>query len=303
MSKFLRAFPLLAASIPVMILLGASPSAAAGTVTIRKAVFSDHQFFWPRLEGMAGDAKPTEKAGESAAQKGARKAESGKQTAGKTASKAANDSKTIPVVPPIDIAVLPIRISDYSESMPCDSCHRLSANGMEFFLENWLKDRMHDRFPARRVELIAPNQPLLETKMDLMAYLDSIPLPWGKWLSDSGEQVIYRPHDRFTTAAARKRMDKLGGMLGASYLLLPARAMVRVTPRSTTTHRGGLEWEFDLAFWNVAEGRPEWVMEYAENDPDMDLDESLEARLDKGLIKVWDSMPERLEALWKAEPR
>jgi hypothetical protein len=299
MSKILRAIPLLATLIPGTILLGASPSAAAASVTIRKAVFSDHQFFWPRLEGMAGVAKPPEKAGETAPQKDARNTGPGKQGTGKPADKAA----AIPVVPPIDIAVLPIRIADYSESMPCDSCHRLSANGMEFFLENWLKDRMHDRFPARRVELIAPNQPLLETKMDLMAYLDSIALPWGKWLSDSGEQAIYRPHDRYTPAAVRKRMDKLGGMLGASYLLLPARARVRVTPRSTTTHRGGLEWRFDLAFWNVAEGRPEWVMEYAENDPDMDLDESLEGRMDKGLIKVWDSMPEQLEVLWKAEPR
>jgi hypothetical protein len=294
MPKILCALPFLAALLQPSMPFAASASApsapaASASVTIQKAVFSDHQFFWPRLEGKAGDAASPKRAGKASA-----KPETGKCATGKAAASA---------VPSLDIAVLPIRIGDYSESMPCDSCHRLSANGMEFFLENWLKDRMQARFPARKVELIAPNQPLLETRLDLMAYLDSIALPWGKWLSDSGEQVIYRPHDRFTPSAARKRMDRLGGMLGASYLLLPARAAVRVTPHSSTSHRGGLEWKFDLVFWNVAEGRPEWAMEYAENDPEMDLDDSLDGRLDKGLGKVWDSLPDGLEALWKAEPR
>ncbi len=93
------------------------------------AVFSDRQSFWP---GLAGPSKAATKA----------------------ASKAQPAAK-------VNLAVLPVTLKEYKESLPCDSCHRLSANGMEFFLENWLKDRLHDRFPAWSVELIAPSQPLL----------------------------------------------------------------------------------------------------------------------------------------------
>ncbi len=253
---------------------GVSLPQASESVVIRKAVFSDRQLFWPELAGKA--AKP----------KADRSSKADQRPTSSTR-----------------IAVLPVHVGDYRESLPCDSCHRLSANGMEFFLENYFKDRMHDRFPKQEVELIAPNQPLLESRLNLMAYLDSLRLPWDLWLADSGQEVVYRPHDRFTRPADRKRLDKLGGLLGASYLLIPAQVHVKVTPRSSTTHNGGLDWSFHLVLWNVAAGSPEWALQYAEQAESMDLDESLENRLDKGLGKAWDALPSELTSLWNAEPR
>jgi hypothetical protein len=255
----------------------------AASVQIRKAVFSDQQLFWPEL---AGKGKPP--AGKPSAPTPAR--------ANKVSPKALG-------TPFVRLGVLPIRIRDYSESLPCDSCHRLSANGMEFFLENYLKDRMEARFPGNKVELIAPNLPLVEKKLDLLAYLDSLQLPWDKWLADSGQEVVYRPRDRFTRAADRKRLDKLGGLLGMTHLLLPSRVQVHVTPKSSVTHSGGLAWTFSLVLWNVAEGSPEWALQYTEDDPSMDLDESLEGRLDTHLAPAWNGLPAELTALWGAEPR
>jgi hypothetical protein len=243
-------------------------------IAVRKAVFSDHQLFWPGLEGKGRPAMPAKP---------------------KPAKGAA--------VAPIKIAVLPVAVKDWSESIPCDSCHRLSANGMEFFLENWCKDRMQARFPDHPVELIAPSAPLVEKKLNLMPYLDSLALPWDKWLGDSGEAVVYRPRDRFTSSEARKRLDRLGGLLGASHLLWPSRVKVRLTPTASNMHTGGLAWSFDLVLWNVAAGRPEWAMHFEERSLLTDLDAPMEGRLDKALGAAWDGMPAELAALWASEPR
>jgi hypothetical protein len=240
------------------------------------AVFSDRQSFWP---GLAGHAKPAVKAPPAS-----HKARGGE-------------------APSVRLAILPITLKDYKESLPCDSCHRLSANGMEFFLENWLKDRLHDRFPAWSVELVAPSQPLLEGKMDLLRYQDSLAFPWEGWFPDSAESLVYRPKDRFTAAGTRKRMDKLGGLLGASHLILPCRMRVSVTPKSSITHEGGLDWGFSLVLWNVAAGAPEWALDYRSRETGMNLDESLEGRLDKALGGAWNDLPRGLTSLWDAEPR
>lgn len=237
------------------------------------AVFSDRQSFWPGLAGHAGHANTA-----------APKAQGGEE-------------------PSVRLAILPVTLKDYKESLPCDSCHRLSANGMEFFLENWLKDRLHDRFPAWSVELIAPSQPLLEGKMDLIRYQDSLAFPWARWFPDSSVSLVYRPKDRFTAAATRKRMDRLGGLLGASHLILPCRMRVSVTPKSSITHEGGLDWGFSLVLWNVAAGAPEWALDYRSRETGMNLDESLEGRLDKALGGAWNDLPRDLAALWEAEPR
>lgn len=251
-----------------------APAAVRAGMSVRKAVFSDHQLFWPGLEGK-GRPAPASKA--------------------KPAAKAA-------AVAPGKIAVLPVSVKDWSESVPCDSCHRLSANGVEFALENWCKDRMQSRFPSRPVELIAPSAPLVEKRLDLMAYLDSLSLPWDNWLSDSDGAVIYRPRDRFTSKEARKRLDRLGGLLGASHLLWPTRVKVRLTPTASNMHTGGLAWSFDLVLWNVAAGAPEWAMHFEEQSALTDLDEAMEGRLDKALGAAWDGMPAELTALWASEP-
>jgi hypothetical protein len=249
-------------------------------VNVRKAVFSDRQLFWPSL---AGHGRPSPVATPT----GARPATKG--------TKAGQGE-------PMRLAVLPIDLKDYSETLPCDSCHRLSANGMEFYLENYLLQRMQARFPGQHVELVAPSDPLVAKRLDLMAYLDSLRLPWDKWLADPGEAVIYRPRDPFTDPVMRRRMDKLGGILGATHLLLPARVHVKVKPVASGLHAGGLEWGFYLVLWNVAKGSPEWSLDYEESESAMDLDASLDGRLDKALGAVFAKLPEELLALWGAEP-
>ena len=244
------------------------------TFQIRKAIFSDRQFFWPDLQApekpSSGDRAPLPASGLQSARLG----------------------------------VLPIRIRDYRETIPCDSCHRLSANGMEFYLENYLKDKLAGRFPKAKVELIAPHFQLIENqKLDLLAYLDSLSLPWGQWFPDSGETLVYRPRDRMVSPADRKRLDRLGGLLNQDYLLFPMKIDIHVTPFMSNGHTGGLAWEFGLVFWNVAKGRPEWAFLYAGKAAMMDLDKSLDTHLDKALGAAWDGLPSELNALWRSEPR
>jgi hypothetical protein len=258
-------------------------------VSVRKAVFSDRQLFWPSL---AGHGRP---AAEAPADRHAARAQKAKGDGPGKTGKAGQSE-------PMRLAVLPIDLKDYSESLQCDSCHRLSANGMEFYLENYLRQRMEARFPGQHVELVAPSDPLVAKRIDLLPYLDSLRLPWDKWLPDPGDAVIYRPRDRFTDAATRRRMDKLGGILGATHLLLPARVHVKVKPLGSNMHTGGLDWGCFLLLWNVAEGRPEWVLDYEESESTVDLDESLDGRLDKALGTVFEKIPAELQELWAAEP-
>lgn len=263
---------------------------ASAEVDVQMAVFSDRQLFWPALAGKGYPASPPAPAGRRPASSPGAKVE----PAGKGMKAGQSDITRL--------AVLPIDLKDYSETLPCDSCHRLSANGMEFFFENYLRQRMEARFPGQHVELVAPSDPLVAKRLDLMAYLDSLRFPWEKWLSDPGEAVIYRPRDRFTDPVMRRRMDKLGGILGATHLLLPARMHVKVKPLASNLHAGGLDWGCFLVLWNVAEGRPEWAMRYEESESAVDLDESLEGRLDKALGGALEKIPGELRDLWAAEP-
>ncbi len=271
------------------------------TYHVRQAVFSDHQFFWPGLAEPVG--KPAqEKLG--ALDKGIGNSREEFDKSGKSGKGRAGSDAV-----PVRLGVLPLRIVDYRESIPCDSCHRLSANAMEFYLENYLKDKLAGRFPTAKVELIAPHFALLQNRiMDLMAMLDSLDLPWARWFDDSAaraepEAVIYRPRDRMTSAATRKKLDHLGGILNQNYLLLPTKVDIRVTPLMSNTHTGGFDWKFGLVFWNVAQGRPEWALEYSGKASLMDLDKSLDTHLDKALGAAWDGLPGELAALRNSEPR
>ena len=163
--------------------------------------------------------------------------------------------------------MLPIRVAAeaWKESIPCDSCHRLSPNGLEFFLENYLAERLRRRFPKQGVELAAPHDPLLKAgQLRLLDYQDSLRLPWDQWFDGYSQGLIYRPRDRMISAEDIRRLDRLGGRLGATHLLLPAKVWMKINPVASNTHTGDMEWGFHLLFWNVAEGRAEWVMALAE---------------------------------------
>lgn len=262
---------------------------------VHSAVFSSSQAFWPQLS-------PPEKAASV-------RAAPGKPAAGKSATGKGRGRKSkqdaLKQAQLLHLAVLPIRIreSDWKESRPCDSCHRLSANGMEFFLENYFKDRLAQRFPKATVELVAPHLPLIETgKLDLMAFQDSLDLPWARWFDGYAQPVIYRPRESMTGEATRKRLDRLGGLLGATHLLLPAKVWFKIDPVASNVHLGALEWGFHLVFWNVATGRAEWAQAFSESAKAVDLDAPLEGRLDRSVVSSWDRMPADLMTVWKSEP-
>ena len=204
----------------------------------------------------------------------------------------------------VHIGVLPVQMAEYKETLVCDSCHRLSANGMEFFLENYLAGLMRSRFPKAEVELVAPHASLLQGgRINLLSQLDSLDFPWDKWFDGYSQDLIYRPRDRMTSARIRRRLDRLGGTLGATHLLIPARFRALVSPQRSDGHKGGIEWGFNLVFWNVVEGRPEWALAFSEKLADTDLDAPLEPHLDKALQPAWERLPEDLQALLQAEPR
>lgn len=209
----------------------------------------------------------------------------------------------------IKIGVLPIQIQKYSESIPCDSCHRLSANGMEFYFENYLKDKLADRFKSVKVELIAPHFNLVENrKIDLLKYLTRLNFPWPVWFGTEGDSlerppVIFRERDRWLSSGVKKQIDSLGGLLNQEYLLIPTQIQIHVLPVMSNGHTGILEWKFSLVFWNVGEGRPEWALKYSGKSSLGDLDQSLDSHLDKALGAAWDGVPKQLEQIWKAEPR
>lgn len=251
------------------------------TYQVRLAIFSDQQFFWPGLTALQKTHPSSENASKLSLQE--------------------NDS--VSKVFSAKLGVLPLEIKSYQESIPCDSCHRLSANGMEFYLENYLKDKLSNRFPKSQVDLVAPHFELLKKgKLDLMAILDSLTLPWSQWFPDSNENLIYRPRDRMLSSDIRKCLDQLGGRLNQDYLLLPTHVDIAITPLFSNTHTGGFSWTFGLVFWNVRQGRVEWALLYNGKARMMDLDQSLDAHLDKALGAAWDGLPAALNRLLSQEP-
>ena len=285
----------------------ASAEEAPPVFQVHSAVFSTSQVFWPTLAALGKNASV---AGKSAGVPVEPSAVPGKGPGRKSKKGASRSLATRNDVPlkdgQVHLAVLPIRIkdSDWQETKPCDSCHRLSANGMEFFLENYFKDKLSQRFPKATVELVAPHLPLMETaKIKLMEYQDSLDLPWARWFDGYTQEVLYRPKEWMTPSATRKRLDRLGGLLGATHLLLPAKVWFKLDPVASNVHTGGLEWGFHLVLWNVATGRAEWAQAFTESAKVVDLDAPLDVRLDRTLVATWDNMPGVLTALWKAEPR
>lgn len=204
------------------ILLAAFPAIADGDFTVHSAVFSARQTFWPGLAGPPDPAGAGSRPGSSAG-----KVQPGKPQSGKPSGKASGKVEVRDAKPAsLKLVVLPIRIapSQWRESIPCDSCHRLSANGMEFFLENYFADKLRRRFPGQTVELAAPHDPLLRTAhLNLLDYQDSLRLPWDRWFDGYAEGLVFRPRDAMTSAEDVRRLDKLGGLLGPRTSFSPPR--------------------------------------------------------------------------------
>ncbi len=203
----------------------------------------------------------------------------------------------------LQIGIMPLQIKDYQESKPCDSCHRLSANGLEFFLENYWLNKMQSLLPKSQVQLIAPQNYLLQSKagFSLDTLLDSLNFPVEKWFYGFQEDFIYRSHDAITPMLLKEKLNRIGGALGLTHLLLPFKAWVRVYPLISDGHTGGLSYAYFVLLWNVREGHLEWVFKVNENISLMDLDTDLTNRMDQNVLPYFKSIPKKLVDLWSQE--
>jgi hypothetical protein len=253
----------------VLILLIAAGSLAKTEICL--AVFSQSQILWPGMKKPPGSVRTTSTA--------------------------------------LKVGVLPVYMREYRESIACDSCHRLSENGMEFFLGNALRRILDSAYSGPEVELVGPHWSLLQSrKVDLKKIQDSLVLPWERWL-DTGEgkecrePLIYRPRDFMADQSDKRRLDEAAGALGFSHVFVVRAFRTQVFPKASNNHHGSLEWSWQGALYNAPEGRFEWAIGFSEKRKNMDLDEDLEPSLAKSLRKAFADLPASLEKLLKQEPR
>ncbi len=197
------------------------------------------------------------------------------------------------------IAVMPFHMKSYSETIPCDSCHRLSPNGFEFFLENYLVNMVDTLFSGSalvpKATLIAPHHEALETQeFELMPFLDGLQLPFQEWFAGYAQPWHYLPEGGKVPDSAAAKLRALGALLGASHLMLPMQVEAHVKPKSRNRHVGNLSYSFHLVLWNVVSGRPEWVVRYKEEMRGVDLDKSLEPRLNRNLRSHLQILPQKI---------
>ncbi len=204
----------------------------------------------------------------------------------------------------IRVGVLPVYAAQYSESTPCDSCHRLSQDGMEFFLGNALTRTLAQMLPGHTVELVDPFSKLLNArKVAFPQILDSLELPWQKWLADCGDPLIYRPQEFMARPQDKARLERAAGALGLPYIFVVRDFTVAVSPKGRSTHFGGLRWSWKGALFNVRAGRFEWAVGFSEDRGLMDLDEDLEPGFAKAFDAAVQKIPVDLQTLLSREPR
>jgi hypothetical protein len=202
------------------------------------------------------------------------------------------------------VGVLPVNAKDYHESIPCDSCHRLSPQGVRFALENYFLRLMDSLISGGEVRLLAPHHELVSGhKVKLLESVDSLAFPFEKWFDGFNDPLIYRPGDRYTPRELKERLNRLGGTLGLSHLLIPTGLQTNIFPKRSNDHVGKLEFSFYLVFWNVSLAYPEWVLFFREKTKKVDLDDPLKKYLDKGLFKRLQRLPEELKKLMAKEPK
>lgn len=229
------------------------------------AVFADHQIFWNRWN---------------------------------PASPARQDSLTYRV------GILPMNTSNYSEAIPCDSCHMLSANSMQFFFENYFFHSFKAQLPRYPVELTAPQQDLVKAQnIPLLEMVDSLEFPLSQWFDGYRDPFIYRPSDPYTSRDTKNLLNRLGGTLGYTHLLIPTQFEMKVDPVRSNDFFGGLKYSFVLVFWNVALAYPEWVVFYQEEKKHTNLNKPLEMTLDNNLMAWLEAIPEKIKSLRAQEPR
>ncbi|MBF0431762.1 MAG: hypothetical protein HQK83_10815 [Fibrobacteria bacterium] len=207
----------------------------------------------------------------------------------------------------LSVGIPPVIASNYSESIPCDSCHWLSANGIQFRMENYLRSLIKNNMKYATTELIVPHGDLEKgnkvSPLKIMTLLDTLPLPYDKWFDSYTSPVIYRPGDRYTPKQLKQILNTLGGPLGHTHLLFVHKLSVKVFPKRSNIHQGKLHIGFYLIFWNVGLSYPEWIVSFRLETAKTDLDAPLEGLLDKHLANYLQKIPKQLKNLNAREPK
>jgi hypothetical protein len=215
-----------------------------------------------------------------------------------------NSSGTALSAKDLSIGIFPLAAADYSERIPCDSCHWLSPNGVQFAVENYLREAAAVISAAGSVELVAPKDEMVAGyKIDLVNAVKSIEFPFEKWFDGYHDRLIYRARDSFTPGTVKEKLNKLGGTLGFSHLLIPCGFRMRVDPVRSNNHRGKMDYQFYLVFWNVSLAFPEWVLYYREKTKKGNLDAQLKQYFDRSLLPALKDVPQRVRELRAQEPK
>ncbi len=260
--------------------------AQVGKVEIKFSLFGKEQLMWPRISG------------DSTGRGAVFAPVSGVGSEVSASSSKAKDSLS---APQFRIGIVPVWVRDYKESRPCDSCHRLSANGMEFFLENWFRQRLDSLFPAAETELLAPHlDPLVKQGIDLESEVDKMNFPIESWSGRKHPGFIYHADERWLDASTRSRLIRLGKAMEMDYLMIPAQVRVRVKPKSRNLHVGDLAYSFIVVFWDVRGEKAQWAMTYHETLKGFDLDKSLAPNLEQAMVGYWARVPALLRSTLEA---
>ncbi len=204
----------------------------------------------------------------------------------------------------IRLGIFPTWLQHYSESKTCDSCHRLSKNGQEFFFDTYFRESVASLLPNCHVETIYPHDALLKkSKIELETFLPDTFFYFEKILDGFNFPLIYRENDGLIPDDTRRKLSFLCGKLNLDYLFVPKRVSTWVYPVQSNQHQGALIYEFAALLWNNRQGKIEWVSNYREEIDNLDLDVSLASRLDKN----WKSHIKEMGPLWhkfiNQEPR
>ena len=202
------------------------------------------------------------------------------------------------------IGIMPVNTGEYSETISCDSCRWLSANGVQFALENYLLKIVTQIAPASKIQLLIPQGEVISGyKIDLLKVLDSLDFPLDRWFDGFRDELIYRPRDKTTPREIKEKLNRLGGTLGFTHLLIPFGFRMRVFPVRSNSRKGKMEYSFCLIFWNVPLAYPEWVLFYSEKTKRVDLNVPLKNYLDRSLLTWLKVIPEKVRELQSQEPK
>ncbi len=202
------------------------------------------------------------------------------------------------------VAVLPLSLTKLEESKPCDSCHWISKNGVEFVLENSLVELCREMESPERCEWVPPHHDLIKGgKIKLLEKLNQLNIPWERYFSDYGYPLIHREKDKLTSAKTKDKLSKLAGTLNAQFILLGQKLEMKVSPISSNSHTGNYQFQFYLMLWEVLESRPLWALKTNIESNSTDLDKPFGNILRQEIIAQLKSLPAQLHAYLKAEPK